>query len=78
MVDGIGQEINVGDWVVHCGGHYADVKSGLRRVAKITAKKVGVPSQRSIGPELVYLWPDTLVNVTSNLKEIHEKVSQRP
>jgi hypothetical protein len=70
MVDGIGQEINIGDWVVHCGSEYADVQSALRRVVKLTAKKVAVPNPSGLGPKLIYLWPKNLVNITSNLEQL--------
>lgn len=65
MKDAIGQEVKVGDTIIHCGGHYASAKQYV--IVGITAKmiQVGAPDWYDI--KKVSLRPDTVINITANI-----------
>lgn len=73
MKDAIGQEIKVGDIIVHCGG--SNASANLREVLRISEKMIAVETDyvyRNEKPRLVNLYPRTVINVTSNLKTVKE------
>lgn len=67
MKDAIGQEINVGDTVVHTGGRYAAASDKIYPVFKINQHKVTVEDKHW---GCFSVWPDTLIVVTMNLKAL--------
>ena len=71
MKDAIGQEIEIGDTIVHCGGSYAS--ANLRKVLKTSEKMIQVKSEWGSGAKIVSLRPDTVINVTSNIKRLKDE-----
>ena len=70
MKDAIGQEIEVGDTIVHCGGLYASAK--LHEVTKLTQKRVQVESPQWHHVASINFRPDTVINVTLNLEKLDD------
>ena len=72
MIDAIGQEIKVGDTIVHCGGKFASANQ--HKVTGLTPKRVQVTIQRpwridkKVG--ISSFESRTVINITSNLREL--------
>lgn len=81
--DLIGQDIQIGDWVVHTGGHYAS--GSIERVVKLTAKMVTTVDKRYY-PSMKTKYgliqgtsknPDALLVVTQQMGKTKEEPSDQ-
>lgn len=66
MKDAIGQTVNVGDTIVHCGGH---ARAMIHTVIKITKHRIGYTLSEDM---LSYVKPEAVINITSNLKALEK------
>jgi hypothetical protein len=61
MKDAIGQELNIGDIFVHCGGKYASV--ALYEIVNITPKMVQYKAERWQSVERISIHPSTVIKI---------------
>ncbi len=74
MKDAIGQELAVGDVIVHCGGDYATVV--LYKIVNITPKTVQYKAKRWQSVKRISIDPTTVIKILpeqlqNNQRTIH-------
>jgi hypothetical protein len=82
LKDIIKQDIQVGDWVLHTGGHYASGR--LERVVKLTPKMVTTCAPRYYGNQVTRYGfvqgtsknPSSLVVVTEQLGKSRDEIGE--